>query len=119
MSDRYNFHDELKKVKQNPKYVLPQDINESEKEFFRKKGCELGTEIIEEFEKHVRYGHVDIFHKKVDGKKISMQIDSGMVDGHTTHEIREKGDYTAVITYSVRNKKLDKKKLKRAVRNES
>lgn len=109
---RYRFIDELKKFHENPRHVLPDDINETVKAEYTKLGCDLAPEIIKEFQEHMRYGKVDFINSDTPHIKYSTQIDCGMADGHKKIEIREKGKWTAVISYTIKNKKLDKSKRK-------
>ena len=110
---RYNFHTELKKVKSNPKYSLPEDINKPVIDFFSEIGCVPGAEKIKKFQDLIRYGKIDVIHDDVPNAKLSVQIDCGMADGYKKCEVEKKGKWTIVSTYGVRNSNLDKKKIEK------
>lgn len=106
----YNFHDELRKTKENPNYILPEDINASVIEYLRKIGCEPGSEKVKEFQDHIRYGRIRLIHDDRPDDSIKVQIDCGMADGYEEREIERVGKWTMVTTFSVKNKNLTKKK---------
>jgi hypothetical protein len=115
---RYNFHEELQKTKENPLYVLPDDINESIIEYLQGIGCSAGAEKVKQFQEKIRYGNIEITHMDVPESAVSIQVDCGMANGYKKEEIEQCGKWIIKTTYSVRNKKLDKKKPERC-RNES
>lgn len=107
---RYNFHEIKESLKQDPSKKLPDDINSQVIDHFNKIGCPIAEGLIKEFEKHIRYGSIEFIHSDVPAAKISMQIDCGMVDSYKMCELYQDGKWTAIVKYSIRNKKLDKTK---------
>lgn len=110
---RYNFHNELKKVKTDPKYVLPLDINKPVTDFLNEIGCKPGSDKVKLFQEKIRYGKIDLIHDDKPTAKLSIQIDCGMADGYKKCEVDKIGKWTIVSTFGVRNSCLDKKKPER------
>lgn len=106
---RYNFHAELANIKKNPQYILPGDINEPVKRFLEKIGCAVGVDVVKNFQEHVSYGSIELVHADVPNAKITMHIEAGMIGEYKECKSNASGKWTAYITKSVKNSKIDKR----------
>jgi hypothetical protein len=107
---RYNFHDQLASIKRDPKYRLPDDINAPVVSFLKRIGCDIGIEILKRYQDHINYGTIDLINKHTPNAKLSIQVDAGMAEGYTQHEMVEIGDWSAIFYKTIRNDNLTKKK---------
>lgn len=107
---RYNFHDQLAALKNDPQYRLPEDINAPVVAFLEKIGCFIGAKILRRFQDHVNYGTIELINKNAPNAKLSIQVDAGMAEGHSQYEMAIDGNWTAIFYKSIRNDNLTKKK---------
>jgi len=112
---RYNFHDQLRAVKSNPKYVLPADINKPVIDFLAKIGCEIGVKLVEAAQRNINYRTIELVRKDRPHAKLVIQIDCGMAEGYRQYIIDETGDWLATSYDTIKNSNLDKTKPKKEV----
>lgn len=108
---KYNFHEELEKIKKNPKYRLPEDINKPVFDFLEKIKCELGIKKLKMMQEHLNYGQIELRRKNLPNSVLTIQVDSGMAEGWKDSE-NEYDDVWSMSAYkTVKNYNLNKKKL--------
>lgn len=105
---RYNFFDQLKKLKADPGHQLPQDINQPMIEWLEKIGCDIGAELVSDAQVKVRYEGIELVHDANPNAKIAMQIDAGMVGERREYEVKRSGKWTAFIYRTIKNPNIDK-----------
>jgi hypothetical protein len=108
---RYNFHEMLSKIKANPRFVLPSDINEPVYRFLDKIGCKIGCTTLRRLEQSVGYGQIELVRDDIPNAKISIDVAAGMV-GEWKEFILLTGDKWTCISYkNVKNSNLDKRNI--------
>lgn len=107
---RYSFYDQLAKIRKNPYHILPEDINQPIIEWLNKIGCSPGAAAVMEAQKNVGYQKIELIHEKAPNAKIIIQVDSGMVGERKEWEKKNIGPWEMIITKTVKNPNLDKKK---------
>ena len=105
---RYKFHEQLDKIRHNPKYVLPGDINAPVHEYLEKIGCKECDELLYEFERDAAYGTIDIIHDDVPAAKITIQVDAGMVGEFKKWDVKKSGKWLLIHYRNVKNANIDK-----------
>jgi hypothetical protein len=107
---RYKFYEQRDKIKKDPKYKLPADINAPVYEFLDGIKCKAGREALKSLEDCVGYGTIEIVNDDLPNAKIVIQVDSGMAEGRKEHLPPDKDGKWNVFTYkTVKNYNLDKK----------
>jgi hypothetical protein len=109
---RYNFHDELAKIRANPKHVLPLDINSPIKGFLQKIGCELAIDELTKLQNCVGYATIEICNSDLPSHKISIQVDSGMASEYKDFKVKNDGKWSVAVCKTVKNSNLDKRRVK-------
>jgi len=109
---RYNFYDQLARIKKNANYALPEDINKPVTDWLYKIGCKIGAERVIDAQKKVQYKTIDLTNKKVPDAKISIQVSAGMVGERKEWEKKEDGEWVVLEYSTVKNPNLDKHKPK-------
>ena len=109
---KYNFFEELSKIKAEPYYELPENINKPIIDWLKSIKCKIGAVIVAEMQKRVNYGTVELVNKNVPSGKITIQVDAGMVYERKSFETRTEGDWVATITRTFKNPNLDKHRRK-------
>lgn len=107
---RYNFHDQLAAIKYDPRYKLPDDINAPVFAFLKKIGCGIGVDKLQKCQEHINYATIELINKRTPNAKLSIQVDAGMAEGWTQFELTEIDDWTAIVSKTIRNDNLTKKK---------
>jgi hypothetical protein len=107
---RYNFHEQLAKIKKDSKYRLPADINAPVQAFLDKIGCEVGIKKLATAQDHINYGTIELIDDRVPNAKLEIQVDAGMAEGWNQYEVEKIGHWTAISYKSIRNDNLTKKK---------
>jgi len=107
---KYNFFDQLEKLKADPNHQLPADINKPMIEWLEKIGCGLGADLIADAQVKVRYEGIELVHDDNPNAKIAVQIDAGMVGERREYEIKRKGKWTAFVYRTIKNPNLNKQR---------
>jgi hypothetical protein len=113
---RYNFHEQVKKVKENPKYQLPYDINKPVIDYLKSINCTVAIEELKKWQERVRYGAIELVSDLAVNAKLSIQVDCGMASGYKEYRLTrdDKNKWTMICYHTVRNSNLDKSKKKEA-----
>lgn len=105
---RYNFHEQHARIKANPKYVLPEDINASVEKYLEDIKCTIGKSTLASMREKASYGKLELIHDDLHNCKIIVQVDCGMAEGYIRHELKKEGKWTLIKSISIKNSNLDK-----------
>ena len=108
---KYNFHEQLEKVKGNVNYKLPEDINKPVFDFLEKIGCKIGAETLKTMQDHLNYGQIELRRIDLPNSILSIQVDCGMAEGWKDCELRTDKAWSTSVYKTVKNYNLNKRKL--------
>jgi hypothetical protein len=112
MQPKYNYHTIRDALKANHAMQLPVDINEPIKVFLTEINSDIGLLWLEKVQKYVQCSRIEISPKPFRGVTLEINADYGMCEGYDLFKIDE-NDHEIVREYThIKNKNLDKRKLK-------
>lgn len=111
---RYNFHKQKDAVRDNPKHILPADINKPFEDWLSSIKCEIGRKKLIAMRDNVRYGEIELIDKRKPHAKITFEVSCGMSGTKKVYEIKEDENWLMTSYYTVRNQNIDKTKRKEA-----
>ncbi len=107
---RYNFHTLQEAIKKNAKFVLPEDINAPIHDYLLKRGFELTSKRLKEYEKHVRFGTIMPYMSNNINSRLKICVAHGMVGEIVEIHTVENGLEICTEEFTIKNANLDKKK---------
>ncbi len=107
---KYNFFEQLDKVKKDPYYTLPEDINFPIIEYLERIGCGCAIRKLKYYQDHVKYGTIEIVNDKIPNAKITIHVDCGMVGERKEWKMSKDGDWSVIEYSTVKNPNLTKEK---------
>jgi hypothetical protein len=107
---KYNYHEEIEKVKKDPKYTLPLDINKPVFDFLEKIGCDLAVKELQSMQESLNYGQIEINRNDLPNVTLLIQVDCGMAGDWKDHETKKDENWTVRRYKIVKNYNLTKKK---------
>jgi hypothetical protein len=107
----------LAKIRENPSFVLPSDINAPVYRFLEKIGCAIGIESLKQMEAHIAYGQLELMRSDIPNAKITITVDAGMVGEWKEYLLCKNGAWSCIAYKNVKNSNLDKRNIHKGENN--